>query len=83
MEPILAKRLEDMDLTQVQIGWFFMLLPAAYIPSSIAVEKLPRRWDKRILLIVGMIFCGLSLFLVGPSTLMATEEHTLTVMIIG
>lgn len=84
MEPILAKRLEEMDLNQVQIGWFFMILPAAYIPSAIVVEKIPKQWDKRTVIIMGMIFCGLSLFCVGPSTLVSSDiDNTLIVMIIG
>ena len=60
-----------------------MLLPAAYIPSAIAIEKLPKRWDKRVMIIFGMICCALSLFMVGPSTLVDTGDQTLKVMIIG
>jgi len=70
MEPILAKRLEEVQLDQVQIGWFFMILPAAYIPSAIALDYLPKNWDKRKVIIIGMICCALSLFCVGPSTMM-------------
>ena len=53
MEPILAHTLEDLSLTQVEIGWFFMILPAAYIPSSIGLDQFPKRWDKRMILIFG------------------------------
>ena len=83
MEPILAKRLEEVDLDQVQIGWFFMILPAAYIPSAIALDYLPKRWDKRMVIIMGMICCALSLFAVGPSTLVATGDNTLMIMVAG
>lgn len=84
MEPILAKRLEDIELDQVQIGWFFMILPAAYIPSAIAMDFLPKSWSKPMVMIIGMICCGLSLFLVGPSTMIAiNKEQLLPVMITG
>ena len=83
MEPILAKRLEEVQLDQVQIGGFFMILPAAYIPSAIALDYLPKRWDKRLVIIAGMVCCALSLFLVGPSTLLDAEGQTLRIMVAG
>jgi len=83
MEPILAKRLEEVQLDQVQIGWFFMILPAAYIPSAIALDYLPKHWDKRKVIITGMICCALSLFCVGPSTLLDVEGQTLRIMVAG
>lgn len=84
MEPILAKRLEDLDLTQVQIGWFFMILPASYIPGSIGLDYLPKTWDKRGIIMFGACGCGLSLFLVGPSSLFnPAEENILSMMIVG
>jgi hypothetical protein len=55
MEPIMAKRLEEMHLDQVHIGWFFMILPAAYIPSAIAMDYLPKVWNKQIVIVFGMI----------------------------
>lgn len=61
-----------------------MILPAAYIPSAIAIEKLPRRWDKRIVIIFGMICCAISLFLVGPTAMVDFgEDKEMWVMIIG
>ena len=84
MEPILARRMEEMDLSQVQIGWFFMILPAAYIPSAMIIEKFPKRWDKRVVIISGMVFCALSLFFVGPTTIINfNEDSTLAIMIAG
>jgi MFS family permease len=83
MEPILAKRLEEMELDQVQIGWFFMILPASYIPSAIALDYLPKRWDKRLVIIIGMVCCGLSLFCVGPSTFVSEDSPTLWLMVTG
>ena len=61
-----------------------MILPAAYIPSSIGLDLFAKRYDKRIILIIGQICCGLALILVGPSKFLAvTEDSQLKVMIIG
>ena len=61
-----------------------MILPFAYIPSSIMLDYLPKSWDKRGLIMVGACGAGLSLFLVGPSSLfMATEQSILSMMIVG
>ena len=37
MEPILAFRVKEFDLNQVQIGLFFIVMPIFYIPMSIYV----------------------------------------------
>ena len=37
MEPILAFRIKDYHLTQVQIGMFFTIMPVFYIPASVLV----------------------------------------------
>ena len=61
-----------------------MILPAAYIPSAIALDFLPKRWNKPVIIIIGMICCGLSLLAVGPSTMLNfDEERTLQIMIAG
>ena len=51
-----------------------MILPAAYIPSAVAIDKLPTSLDKRVIIIIGMILCALSLFCVGPSTLIDLND---------
>lgn len=61
-----------------------MILPAAYIPSAIAMDYLPKTWSKPLVIITGMIFCAVSLFLVGPSTMLSiSKDNMLTVMIVG
>ena len=84
MEPILAKTLEDQNLNQIEIGWFFMILPAAYIPSSIALDFLPKRWDKRVVIMFGVLLCSISLIFVGPSAMLnVSPSSELRVMIFG
>jgi len=61
-----------------------MILPASYIPSSIALDFLPKTWDKRGILMIGACCCGLSLFLVGPSSLIICQDSSLlSMMIVG
>ena len=61
-----------------------MILPAAYIPSAIALDYLPKRWSKPGVIIMGMICCALSLFLVGPTSVAAiSEDYMLWIMIAG
>lgn len=61
-----------------------MILPAAYIPSAFAIDKLPSSWDKRVVIICGMILCAVSLFLVGPTTLIDLgSDNMLYIMIAG
>ena len=61
-----------------------MILPFAYIPGSIILDYMPKTWDKRALIMIGACFAGLSLFLVGPSSLFATDDSSiLSMMIIG
>ena len=61
-----------------------MILPASYIPGSIGLDYLPKSWDKRGIIMFGACGCGLSLFLVGPSSLFASiDSSILSMMIVG
>eukprot|EP00347_Sterkiella_histriomuscorum_P019495 403341410 len=74
MEPILAFRLNDYKLNQLQIGLFFTILPVFYIPCSILVQFMPRGIEKRAILIVA---CALSFFVnlcVGPSQILGFPD---------
>ena len=70
MEPILAERLVDFDLSSMQIGLFFALWPVFYIPSSIAVQYFPRSIDKRVTIILSAFFSGVAFIFVGPSEML-------------
>lgn len=67
MEPILAERLVDFDLTTMQIGFFFAIWPVFYIPSSIAVQYFSYKVDKRVTIILSAIASSIAFILVGPS----------------
>lgn len=67
MEPILAERLVEFDLTSMQIGLFFAIWPIFYIPASIGVQFFPSRIEKRVTIIVSAFFTGIAFIFVGPS----------------
>ena len=67
MEPILATRLLDFELTTTQIGLFFAILPIFYIPSSVAVQFFPTWIEKRVTMILAALFSSFSFLFIGPS----------------
>ena len=82
MEPILAERLLDFDLTSMQIGLFFAIWPVFYIPASITVQYVPRWIDKRVTIILSAFMSGIAFIFVGPSE-MFNFPNTLVFMGIG
>lgn len=60
-----------------------MILPTAYIPSAIFLDRMPKRLSKAKAIIVGISCCAASLLLVGPSIFIHTGEYTMKVMILG
>ena len=82
MEPILANRLVEFNLTQLQIGFFFGIWPVFYIPASIAVQFVPSYIEKRVTIILSAIMSGVAFIFVGPSQ-MLDFPNTLVMMAIG
>ena len=67
MEPILAERVADFNLTAMEIGLFFAISPIFYIPSSILVCYLPSWVDKRFTIIMATVMSGVAFVFAGPS----------------
>ena len=67
MEPILALRLTDFNLKPVEIGLFFSIWAMTYIPMGFAILYLPRKFSKRITMIICASMTGVSFILAGPS----------------
>ena len=82
MEPILANRLLDFELSTAQIGLFFAILPIFYIPASILVQLYPTWIDKRVTMITANILSSIAFLFVGPS-LMFDFKDSLILMGIG
>ena len=41
LEPILANRLKEFELTQVQISFSFVVVSVFYIPTSVLIQRIP------------------------------------------
>lgn len=74
--------MQDFELTQIEIGLFFVVMPVVYIPTSIMVQSIPKGVEKRAILIIA---CFLSFFgnlFVGPSDIFSFPE-SIWFMIVG
>lgn len=60
-----------------------MILPAAYIPSSVILDKIAKFFNKKYVIILAMFASCASLVLVGPSTLLGSSIPIMPVMITG
>jgi len=47
------------------------------------LDFLPKQWDKRIIIMFGVLFCAVALIFVGPSLLLNVHDNQLPVMIFG
>ena len=83
LEPILAMRVKEFDLTQVQIGVFFIVMPIFYIPvSSVVVPSLPSSISKRAIMILGALASFFGNLLQGPSFMFGIPD-SLTMVLLG
>jgi hypothetical protein len=67
MEPILAQRLTDLNLSTIQIGLFFAVWPSFFITSRLVAMRLPKRVDSRVTLMLSALLSGMIFVFVGPS----------------
>jgi hypothetical protein len=82
MEPILAMRLDEFNLSQMEIVMFFTILPMFYIPTSVLVQYTPKGIEKRAILITACFFAFIENIFVGPSYLLGFP-NSLLLMAIG
>ena len=82
MEPILAERVVDFDLSAMQVGLFFAISPIFYIPSSILVCYLPGWVDKRFTIIMATALSGVAFVFAGPSQMFGLPD-SLAIMGVG
>lgn len=74
MEPTLAFRLADFQLSQMQIGLFFTIMPIFYIATSIGVQFVPKGVQRRAILISALFLSFFVNVCVGPSQLFYFPE---------
>ena len=82
MEPILAERLVDFNLGSLQIGLFFAIWPVFYIPASVMVQFFPSWIERRVIIILAVLFTGVAFIFVGPSEFLNFSD-SLVLMGIG
>mmetsp|Transcript_33466 Transcript_33466/g.51393 ORF Transcript_33466/g.51393 Transcript_33466/m.51393 type:complete len:112 (+) Transcript_33466:130-465(+) len=82
MEPVLAMRVKEFNLSQVEIGLFFIIMPIFYIPTSILVQKVPNGVEKRAIIIVTSFLLFFANLFVGPSEIFNFPE-SIWMMIVG
>ena len=82
MEPILAARLVEKDLTVMQTGLFFGILPVLWIISCFLIQYLPKKIEKRALILFASLLSTVALLCMGPSSIPDFSD-SLIVMIIG
>ena len=66
----------------MQTGLFFAILPVFWIISSILVQTVPDKVDKRAVIIISSLFASLAFLCCGPSIIPHFPD-SLLVMIIG
>lgn len=82
MEPILAQRLVDFNLSKMEIGLFFAICPMFYITASMLVQYIPKFIERRVTIAVASILNMIFFLLVGPSQIMRLPD-SLILMAVG
>ena len=70
MEPVLALRVMDFNISSFWLGIFFSLNAITYTLACFAVSWLTDKFENKFLIVVGMLWAGFNMFLVGPSPLL-------------
>ena len=70
IEPILANRLVEKGLSVLQIGLFFAIFPACYLPACILVRYIPKNIEKSVGIIIGSSLVCVSYLCIGPSEIL-------------
>lgn len=69
MEPILAKRLDDMHVKESWIGVVFALTNVIYIPTAFLMQYLPKRFDRHLVVFLSIATTPIAVLLVGSNHL--------------
>lgn len=73
MEPVLAFRLSEFNITPFAIGMFFSIQPISYIIVSFTISWFTKYYANRGLIMIGAIWGAFSMMLVGPSHYLPNE----------
>ena len=70
MEPVMSLRLEEFEMTSIQIGLFFCIYGVMYTFTSLTISFFTDAFENKILIVVWMFCWGLVNFFVGPSEML-------------
>jgi hypothetical protein len=82
MEPILAIRLGDFNLTTIQIGIIFAIMPFFYTLVCVLYSYVPQCIEKRLLMMMTALLSFPTNLLTGPSDLFYFP-NSLSLMVLG
>ncbi len=69
MEPVLAKRLDNMHVKETWIGVVFALTNVVYIPTAFLMQYLPKRFDRHSVVFLSIATTPIAVLLVGSNHL--------------
>lgn len=67
MEPVLAFRISQFNVSAFQIGMFFSIQPISYIILSFTISYFTGKYANRGIIMLGALFASFSMLFVGPS----------------
>ena len=77
MEPILAERLIEKNMSKMQIGVFFCIFPVFYILCSLTMNCISLKIERRVRIIIAFILNFVAFLLIGPSLLLYLPDSLL------
>lgn len=82
--PILSIRLKEFEYSTVYIGLAFAIPTLCYAIASTCVFQITKALSKRTTIFMGLFLMSLSLFMIGPSTLIGfVKEDTMILIGLG
>jgi len=75
MEPVLAFRISEFEVSNFAVGMFFSIQPISYIIVSFTISWFTKIYANRGLIMIGALFSSFSMLLVGPSNYLPNELY--------
>ena len=84
LEPILSKRLLELNANKKHLGEYFFIQPFVYsIISIFLVNMILKKISKRVLIIIGFVIFGIAFLFIGPSRVFFFAEPSVLLVWIG
>lgn len=84
INPILSTHLDDMGLSEQNIGIFFCIGPAFYLIGSLFVTRVGAKYiEKQAWILTGIFFSIVAQLMLGPSRIFGMDEENLFMVGVG